>query len=118
MPVLAGDEGRARVGVDRQHLGMALGRLGGRVGVQRAEAEAELLLARQRQRLIAKEQHLVLQQRVVQLLELLVAEGPREIETGNLGTDPRGRRNDGDGLEWHVARLRWLPAINRLSRLM
>ena len=81
--------------------------------VQLAEAAAQLLLALQRQELIAKEQHLMLHQRVVQLLELLIAEGSREIEAGNFGTDPRGRRNDRDGLERHVARLRMVAGLYR-----
>ena len=67
---------------------MAFGRVRGRMDVQLAELAPERLLPIEVEGLVAEEQHLVLDQRVVQLLELLVAQGPAEIDAGDLGADP------------------------------
>ena len=87
MPALARDPLRGRVGVDRQDLRVALGRVRGRVDVELAEpAPQRLLRVEVQARLVAEEQDLVLQQRVVELLELLVS---RAGGRGRRRTPPR-----------------------------
>jgi hypothetical protein len=91
--------------MDRQDLGMSLGRVPGGVDVQLAERAAQRLLPVEVEGLLAEEEDLVLDQGVVQLLELLVAQGPAEVDAGHLGTDPRCHRGHLDGLVAHVADL-------------
>ena len=72
--MLAVDAPGIGIGMDRQNLGMSLrtGRAG--VNVQFAEISAEPLVGFHIQRLIAKEQNLMLRQRLMQLFDLTVAE--------------------------------------------
>ena len=74
MPVLAVDAPGIGVGMDRQDFGMSFrpGRAG--VNVQFTEISAEPLVGFHIHRLIAKEQDLVLRQRLMQLFDLTVAE--------------------------------------------
>ena len=55
--------------------------------VQLAEAAAERLVLLVRQLLVAEEDHQVLHQRVMDLLEGLVAERPGKVDAGNLRAD-------------------------------
>ena len=80
-----------------------LGRIRGRMDVQLAEPPSQRLLLVQVEGLVAEEEHLVLDQGVVQLLELLVAQGRGEIDAGHLGTDPRRQRRHRNRLEGHAA---------------
>ena len=74
MPIFSGDALGIGVGMDGKDLGMSLrtGRV--RVNVQLAEIAAERLVAFHVKQLIAKEQDLMLRQRLVQFLDLAVAE--------------------------------------------
>jgi hypothetical protein len=108
MPVLAVDAPGLGVGMDRQDLGMSVrpGRAG--MNVQFTEVAPEALVRVDIHRLVAKEQHLVLRQRVVQLLDLAVAEWLGEREACDLGADARRYRRDLDGFIAHgVTFRRW-----------
>src|SRR3974390_2028663 len=101
MPALAGDALGVGVRVDREDLGVALRARRIRMDVQFAEQPAERLVLIEGQLLVAKEYHLMRHQRVVHFLELLVAERPAEIDTGNFRADRRGGRLHLDGLVRH-----------------
>src|SRR6266700_3975658 len=75
----------------------------GRAGVdmQFAEIAAEPLVGVNVHRLIAKEQNLVLRERLMQLLDLAVAERIGECDALNHGTDARRNRRDLDGFIAH-----------------
>src|SRR5262249_17597236 len=83
--------------MDRQNLGMSFrpGRAG--VNMQFTEISAKPLVGFHIQWLIAKEQNLVLRQRLMQLLDLTVAEGLRQRDTFNIGADARWNRRDAYG---------------------
>ena len=72
-----------------------------RMHVQRAEAAAEILLLLVVDLLVAEEDHQVLHQRVVDLLELLVAQRPRQVHAGDLRADGGRELAHADGLEAH-----------------
>jgi hypothetical protein len=55
--------------------------------VQLAEAAAELLVLVVAELLVAEEDHQVVHQRIVHLLELLVAERPGEVDAEDLRAD-------------------------------
>ena len=69
--------------------------------VQLAEAAAELLLLVEVDLLVAEEDDEVLGERVVDLLELLVAERLREVDAFDLGADHRAQGYDANGLIRH-----------------
>src|SRR6266581_1023664 len=75
----------------------------GRAGVdmQLAEIAAEPLVGLDVHRLIAKEQNLVLRERLMQLLDLAVAERIGELDAFNQGTDARRNRRNLDGCIAH-----------------
>jgi len=102
MPFLAGDALRFLVGPDHENLRVTLEpSRRGRMHMQLAEAAAEILLLLGRKRLLAKEDHEVLHERVMDLLELLVAELSTEIGAENLGADGRSQFPDLDRLIAH-----------------
>ena len=72
-----------------------------RVNVQVAKIAAERLVAFHVERLIAKEQDLMLRQRLVQLLDLVVAERLGERQAVDLGANARRDRRDVDGFVAH-----------------
>src|SRR6266566_6842322 len=72
-----------------------------RVNVQVAKIAAERLVAFHVERLIAKEQDLMLRQRLVQLLDLAVAERLGERQAVDLGANARRNRRDVDGFVAH-----------------
>jgi hypothetical protein len=72
-----------------------------RVNVQVAKIAAERLVAFHVERLIAKEQDLMLRQRLVQLLDLAVAERFGERQAVDLGANARRNRRDVDGFVAH-----------------
>src|SRR6478736_3100981 len=92
MPIFPGDAFGIGVGMDGQNLGMSLrtGRV--RVNVQVAKIAAERLVTFLVERLIAKEQNLMLRQRLVQLLDLAVAERLGERQAVDLGANARRNR--------------------------
>jgi hypothetical protein len=69
--------------------------------VQFTEQPAERLVLVERQFLVAEEDHLMRHERIVHLLELLVAQRPAEIDTGDLRADCRGGRLNLDGFVGH-----------------
>jgi hypothetical protein len=71
--------------------------------MQFTEISAEPLVGFHIQRLIAKEQNLVLSQRLMQLLDLPVAERRRQRDAFNFGTDARCHRRNVDGFVAHGA---------------
>jgi len=74
MPIFSGNAFGIGVSMDGEDLGMPLrtGRV--RVNVQLTKIAAERLVAFHVKRLIAKEQNLMLRKRLVQLLDLAIAE--------------------------------------------
>jgi hypothetical protein len=68
-----------------------------------AEAPAELLVLLDAHLLVAEEDHQVLHQRIVHLLELLVAQWPGEVDPGNLGADRGGELANANRLIGHVS---------------
>jgi len=71
------------------------------VNVQVAKIAAERLVAFLVERLIAKEQDLMLRQRLVQLLDLAVAERLGECQAVDLGANARRDRRDVDDFVAH-----------------
>jgi hypothetical protein len=72
-----------------------------RVNVQLAKIAAERLVAFHVERLITKEQDLMLRQRQVQLLDLAVAERLGECQAVDLSANARRDRHDVDGFVAH-----------------
>jgi hypothetical protein len=101
------------VGMDGQNLGMSLrtGRV--RVNVQVAKIAAERLVGFHVERLIAKEEDLMLRPRLVQLLDLAVAERLGERQARDLRANTRRDRHDIDGFVAHRATV---PLPSALSR--
>src|SRR6516225_8307643 len=99
--------------MDRQNLRMSFrpGRAG--VNMQFTEISAELLVGFHIQRLIAKEQNLVLRQRLMQLVDLTVAEWLRQRDAFNIGTDARCDRHDTHRFIAHGMTLRWWKRRSR-----
>src|SRR5207248_9198333 len=89
-------------GVNRQDLGMALGRVRRRrMDRQLTEEAPERLVLLVRQLLVAEEHDQILHQRVVHFLELLIAERSRQVDPGDLGADMRRQLFDLDRLIRH-----------------
>ena len=74
MPILPVDALGIGIGMDRQNLGMSFGPGRAGVNMQVTEIPAKPLVSFYIQWLIAKEQNLVLRKRLMQLLDLTVAE--------------------------------------------
>jgi hypothetical protein len=102
VPVLARHVPGALVGVDDQDLGMARDQAGGG-GVHRqlTEEAAEGLLLLGGHVLIAEEDHLVLDEGVVDLLERGLLERPGQVHAEHLGADMGCELLDGQGLVTH-----------------
>lgn len=64
------------------------------VFLQRAEAPAEGHLLRRRNALLAEHQHVVLQQRPADALEVRLGNGPGEVETDQFGAQRRAEAAD------------------------
>ena len=96
MPVVAILARRVRVGVDEHEFRIASDARGGRVNVERSEApsEGEVLLVVDG--LVAEEDDAVRDEGAVDLLERRVVEGLAEVHPGDLGSDRRSERIDGD----------------------
>ncbi|MNH46707.1 hypothetical protein D3C79_1096040 [compost metagenome] len=62
--------------------------------MQIAEATGQITLLQRRDWLIAQEQHLMLQQRMVKLLELAIAQRARQLNVFHQSTDIRPQRGD------------------------
>src|SRR6516225_8895528 len=103
MPIFSGNALGIGVSMDGKDLGMPLrtGRV--RVNVQLAETAPERLVAFHVKRLIAKEQDLMLRQRLVQLFDLAVAERLGERQTVDLGANAGRDWRDVDGFIAHGA---------------
>jgi hypothetical protein len=71
------------------------------VNVQFAEISADPLVGFHIQRLIAKEQNLVLRQRLMQLVDLTVAKRFRQRDALDTGADTGRNRCDADGFIAH-----------------
>src|SRR5262249_891886 len=97
MPIFSGDALGIGVGMDGKDLGMSLRTRRVRVNVQLAETAPERLVAFHVKRLIAKEQDLMLRQRLLQLFDLAVAERLGERQTVDLGANAGRDRRDVDG---------------------
>src|SRR5665213_2024536 len=82
---------------------MSVGAFGVGMDRQFAEQAAERLVLIQRQFLVAKEQHLMRHQRVVDFLELLIAQWTGEVDAGDFGADGGGGGRDRDRLIGHGA---------------
>ena len=76
------------------------GRVG--MGMQRPEAAAELLVLLDAHFLVAEEDHQIFHQRIVHLLELLVAQGLAEVDAEDLRADGGGELADFDRLVGHL----------------
>ena len=102
MPDLAGDVLGRFVGLDQQDFGMPLDRApAGWVDVQLAELAAEVGVLVDADLLVTKENHQVVHQRVVNLLELLVAQRFGQVDTVDLGADHWRHLAHLDGLVAH-----------------
>src|SRR5215467_14932399 len=101
MPIFSGDALGIGVGMDGKDFGMSLRTWRVWVNVQLAETAPERLVAFHVKRLIAKEQDLMLRQRLVQLLDLAVAERLGERQAVDLGANARRDRRDVDGFVGH-----------------
>src|SRR5215475_2389581 len=93
--------------MDRQYLGMPLRPREGGVNVQFSEISADPLVGLLIHRLIAEEQDLVLRQRLMQLLDLTVAERLGERNALDHGADTGRNRRDNDGRIAHGFTFRW-----------
>src|SRR6516162_6888446 len=102
MPIFSGNALGIGVSMDGKDLGMPLrtGRV--RVNVQLAETAPERLVAFQVERLIAKEQDLMLRQRL-QLFDLVVAERLGERQAVDLGANAGRHWRDVDCFVAHGA---------------
>jgi len=69
--------------------------------MQLAETAAEILVLVDGEVLVAKEDHQILHQRIMHLLELLVAQRLRQIDAVDLCADARRQLADFDGLIAH-----------------
>src|SRR5262245_32430449 len=88
MPLLAGHALRVLIRLDDEDLGLLFQPLGSRrMNMQLAEPPTETLMLIHIDRLIAKEDHEILQQGAMNLIELLIAEPLRQIDPMNLGAN-------------------------------
>src|SRR5262245_15158408 len=102
MPDLAGDVLGGFVGLDQQDFGMPLDRApAGWMDMQLAELAAEVGVLVDAELLVSKEDHQVVHQRVVDLLELLVAQRFGQVDTVDLGADHWRHLAHLDGLVAH-----------------
>src|SRR5947209_3776794 len=101
VPILPGDAPGTRISVDGQDFGMTLRARGAGVNVQIAEIAAKPLVSFDVERLIAKEQDEVLRNRLMQVLDLAVAQRLGQNDAFDLGSDARRDGCDADGLIGH-----------------
>src|SRR5215470_17839371 len=97
VPIFSVDALGIGIGMDRQNLGMPFGPGRAGMNMQFTEISAEPLVGFHIQRLIAKEQNLALRQRLMQLLDLTVAEWLSQCDAVDIGADAGRNRRDGDG---------------------
>ena len=107
VPAFAVGARRILVGMDDHQLGMARRVRRRGMDVQLAEAAAEVEVLVLGDMLVAEEDHQVLRQRAVDLLEGLVAERLRQIDAADLGADDRRQLVDRD----RVVRRRLIGAV-------
>src|SRR5262245_15000914 len=103
MPIFSSDALGIGVGMDGKNFGMSLRTRRVWVNVQLAETAPERLVAFHVKRLIAKEQDLILRQRLVQLFDLAVTERLGERQAVDLGANAGRDRRDVDGFVAHGA---------------
>src|SRR5215813_4978195 len=103
MPIFSRDALGIGVGMDVKDFGMSLRTRRVWVNMQLAETAPERLVAFHVKRLIAKEQDLMLRQRLVQLFDLVVAERLGERQAVDLGANAGRDRRDVDGFVAHGA---------------
>src|SRR5215469_1330768 len=103
MPIFSGDALGVGIGMDGKDLGMPFRTRCVWVNVQFAETAPERLVAFHVKRLIAKEQDLMLRYRLVQLLDLAIAERLGERQAVDLGAEVGRDRRDIDGFIAHGA---------------
>lgn len=102
MPGFAGDALAVLVGLDYENFRMfrqTLRRV--RMDMKLAETGAERLVLLDGQLLVAEEDDKVLHQRPMDLIKLTVAQGPREVDTENLGADSRSELAHLDRFKGH-----------------
>ena len=68
--------------------------IGEQVVFERSKSKRKIIVLLRRQILVAKENNLVIEKRLVNLLELLIAQPDRYIEAANFGADRAGLRYD------------------------
>src|SRR5262249_28039070 len=103
MPIFSGNALGIGVSMNWKDFGMSLRTRGVGVNVQLAKMAAERLVAFHVKRLIAKEQDLMLRKRLVQLLDLAIAERLGERQAVDLGANAGRDRRDIDGFIAHGA---------------
>src|SRR5215471_7907099 len=103
MPIFSGDALGIGVSMDGKDFGMSLRTWRVWVNVQLAETAPERLVAFHVKRLIAKEQDLMLRQRLVQLFDLAIAGRLGERQAVDLGANAGRDRRDIDGFIAHGA---------------
>ena len=103
MPIFSGDALGIGVGMDGKDFRMSLRARRVWVNMQLAETAPERLVAFHVKRLIAKEQDLMLRQRLVQLFDLAVTERLGERQTVDLGANAGRDWRDVDGFVAHGA---------------
>src|SRR5262245_60273164 len=102
--------------MDQQNLRMSFGPGCAGVNVQFTEISAEPLVGFHIQRLIAKERNLVLRQRLMQLLDLTVAEWLSQCDALDIGADARCNRRDTCGFVAPGMTFRWCRGRSRTNR--
>jgi len=104
VPILAGNVLGLVVRLDNKNLGVIRNQVRRRrVHVQLAEAAGEVFVLFDAQLLVAEEDHQTVHERVMHLLELLVAERIGQIDATDFRADVRGGIVYFDGLIPHVA---------------
>src|SRR5262245_27646309 len=101
MPIFSSDALGIGVSMDGKNFGMSLRTRRVWVNVQLAETAPERLVAVHVKRLIAKEQDLMLRQRLVQLFDLAVTERLGERQAVDLGANAGRDRRHVDGFVAH-----------------
>src|SRR5215467_3249893 len=101
VPIFPVDALGIGIGMDRQNLGMSFGPGRAGMNMQFTEISAESLVGFHIQRLVAKEQNLVLRKRLMQLLDLTIAEWLSQYDALDIGADARRNRRDADGSIGH-----------------
>src|SRR5262249_20269705 len=113
VPIFPVDALGIGIGMDRQNLGMSFGPGRAGMNMQFTEISAEPLVGFHIQRLIAKEQNLVLRQRLMQPLDLTVAEWLSQCDALDIGADARCNWRDTYGFVAHGMTFRWCRGTDR-----